>query len=98
MLKSTHEHQLDYISTVDEKKKLFKIKNILILILEKGLTEEADMLDQLGALETLLSLMKSKFCYQALTTTNAFKVMTKLLVSDSDSSKKHVYLLLISLI
>ena len=59
LLKSTHEHQLDYISTADEKKKQFqvkdqakiyqkrvmKIKNILILILEKGLTEEADMLD-----------------------------------------------------
>lgn len=76
---------------------LNKCKNVLYKILEEKMGEESDPLEQLGALEILLDLLKNKLCYQILTTKHSFKIITQILVSDSADSKKNIYILLKSI-
>lgn len=60
--------------------------------------EESELTEKMGALEILLDLLKNKVCYQVLTTKQSFQIMTRILVSDNDDSKKNVYVLLKNLI
>ena len=77
---------------------LGRAKGFLFTILSDKMGEESDSLEKMGALEILLELLKNKICYQVLTTKNSFQIMTRILVSDNDDSKKNVYILLKNLI
>jgi hypothetical protein len=52
----------------------------------------------MGATEVLQELIKNKLCYQILTMKRSFEAITGNLVSDSDDVKRHMYVLLTSLI
>lgn len=60
--------------------------------------EQSDYLENMGALEVLLDLLKNKICYQVLTTKDSFNIMTHILVSENSDSKRSVYILLKNLI
>ena len=77
---------------------LSKSKNVIYTILSEKMGEDSDPLEKMGALEILLDLLKNKTCYQILTTKHSFQIMTQILVSDNQDSKKNVYILLKNLI
>lgn len=52
----------------------------------------------LGATEVIQELLKNKICYQILTMQRPFEIMTGHLVSDEEEVKKHMYIILTSLI
>ena len=57
--------------------------------------EDADTLEKIGVLDSLTELMpNSKLVYSALTTSEAFEVFTRLLVSEQIDSEKCCYKLL----
>ena len=56
------------------------------------------MLTKLGAIEILQSLLKSKFCYQIITSKAAFKSMTDALVSKDEDTMRFVYILMKDLV
>lgn len=52
----------------------------------------------LGASEVLQELLSNKICYQILTMSRPFEIITDHLVSDHEDVKKHMYMLLTSLV
>ena len=79
-------------------KMLNKSKKLIYTILSDKMGEDSDSLEKMGALEILLDLLKNKICYQILTTKHSFQIMTQILVSDNEDSKKNVYILLKNII
>ena len=62
------------------------------------MNDESDMLDKLGTMDVFKSLLKKKRFYKALTTKQAFEVMTRHLVSDDQETKKFMYILMCDLV
>lgn len=77
---------------------LGRARAVIHSILSDKMSEDNSYLEKLGALEIILDLLKNKVCYQMLTTKQSFQIMTRILVSDSEDSKRNIYVLLKNLI
>ena len=82
-------------ATEANEKKNERISEILLAMVELKLDEDADYFDKLGVIEVLTELVPhNKFCYQSLTTKEAFEIITRLLVSENSDCERFTYQLL----
>lgn len=82
-------------STVSSDERADKLSEIILCLVEMKMEVEADPLEKAGAMEILTELLpQQRHIYTALTTKEAFEVLSGFLVSEDPSCERHAYALL----